>query len=59
MQQHLISVQILSDDIILVHSNDGQTQEQMEVIRLVIRPTGFPHSQSYCLSELTLETSER
>lgn len=44
MQQHLISIEVLSDDVVSVHGDDGQAQEQVEVVRLVVGPASFPHS---------------
>lgn len=57
MQQHLVGVKVLSDDIISVDSDDSQTQEQMEVIRLVVGPASFPHAERDRFCELSFEAS--
>lgn len=57
VQQHLVGVEVLGDDVIGVHRDDGQAEEQVEVVRLVVRPTGLPHAQRNRLRELPLEAS--
>lgn len=57
VQQHFVSTKVLSDNVIGVHSYDGQTEEQMEIVGQVVGPAGFPHPNSNGLGELPFEAS--
>lgn len=55
MEQHLICWQVLLNDILSINSNDGDTDEEVEVVSLVVCPACFPHAQCICLRKLALE----
>ncbi len=44
VQQHLVCRQVLLHDVLPVHGDDGDAQEEVEVVRLVVRPAGLPHA---------------
>ena len=58
MKQHLIGWQVLFYHILSIHSDDGHTQEEVEVISLVVGPARFPHPQGISLREFPLETQQ-
>uniref|UniRef100_A0A915IFV2 Uncharacterized protein n=1 Tax=Romanomermis culicivorax TaxID=13658 RepID=A0A915IFV2_ROMCU len=48
--------QLLLHDVFAVDRNDGQTDEQMEIGSLIIRPTRFPNAHGVVGDEFSFET---
>ncbi len=58
MQQHLVGRKVLLHDVLSVHGDDRDAEEEVEVVRLVVRPAGLPHAQRVCLRKLALEAQQ-
>jgi len=59
VEQHLVRAQILGHHIVRIDGYDGQAEEQMKVVRQVVRPAGLPHPDDHRLGKLALEAEEQ
>lgn len=58
VQENLVGRQTLLHDVLPVHGHDGDTDEQVEVVCLVVGPARLPDTQGSLLRELTLEAQQ-
>jgi hypothetical protein len=57
VEQHLVSSQILVDNIIAINTNNCQADKQVEVVGQVVCPASFPHPQGRTFAEFSFKTS--
>lgn len=58
VEENVVGRQALVHHVVPVDGHDGHTQEQVEEVRLVVRPARLPDPQSILLVELTLEAQQ-